>query len=191
MVIDFRQNLLVGLDLTRAVGGAGFWFEAAWVSVDAFADCGNGRGDDYLRITTGLDYSFGGETYGFAEYHYNQAGSNDAGKYASSLSHTAYREGAVYLLGEHYLIPGISFQISPLLTGTMEAIVNLGDPSLSLTPHLEYNIAQDIYLACGAYVCIGGAPALDLTKEPPLHVRLESEFGAYPDIYYMSFRVYF
>jgi len=192
MLVGFRENLMIGLDLTRAIGGAGFWVEGAYVVVDGMSDNGDGVGDDYLRLTTGLDYSFGSRTYGFVEYHYNQAGSNDAGDYAANRATTAYREGAVYLLGEHYVIPGLVYQFTPLVTGTAQAWINAGDPSVSVVPNIEYNIAENIYLSGGAYIGVGKSS--EVLRGPfgiPTGINFRSEFGAYPDFYYGSFRVYF
>jgi hypothetical protein len=54
---------------------------------------------------------------------------------------------------------------------------------------LEYNIAENIYLAGGAYLGIGKRPEIvDLSSGT---FRFHSEFGAYPAMFYTSFRVYF
>jgi len=50
------------------------------------------------------------------------------------------------------------------------------------------NIAEDIYLAAGATLGIGRRPSKETPSADPL---LRSEFGAYPDMYWASFRVYF
>ena len=195
VAVAFRENLLVGLNLARSIGGAGAWLEAGQVFVDGLAgDDGDGRGGDYFRLSAGVDYSLTGELYGFVEYHYNQAGSNEATDYLGSPagpgSSTAYREGAVYLLGEHYAIPGASYQITPLITGSVEALVNLGDPSVLLSPYAEYNIAQNVYVSAGAFVGLGDGPDLAEALEDVERV-LKSEFGSYPDMYYTSIRLYF
>ena len=182
---------MLGIDITRALGEAGFWLESGYVIIDALADDGNGRGDDYLRLSTGLDYSLGSGTYGFIEYHFNQPGSIDANDYLYLPANTAYFEGSTYLLGKHYLMPGISHQFTPLVTGNMNMLINLGDPSASFTPNIEYNIAPDIYLSAGAYIGLGKRPG-DL-NEIIFHPEriFRSEFGSYPNIYFASFRVYF
>lgn len=195
VAVGFRENLLVGLNLARSIGGAGAWLETGHVLVDALAgNDGDGRGGDYFRLSAGIDYSLTGELYGFVEYHYNQPGSNEAGDYHGSQAgpglSTAYREGAVYLLGEHYVIPGASYQITPLITARMEALVNLGDPSALLSPYAEYNIAQNVYLSAGAFVGLGERPDLTEGFEDTERV-LKSEFGSYPDMYYTSIRLYF
>ena len=41
--------------------------------------------EDYLRASVGLDYSFGGETYAFIEYHFNGAGAKMTRKLSYQL----------------------------------------------------------------------------------------------------------
>jgi len=50
-------------------------------------------------------------------------------------------------------------------------------------------VAENIYLAAGAYIGLGRGPEFDLDAESPIVTR--SEFGAYSDTFHMSFRVYF
>ena len=56
----------------------------------------------------GLDYSFNGKTYTFIEYHYNGAGTDRPEDYLTNIDQSAYTRGGVYLLGVHYLAPGIN-----------------------------------------------------------------------------------
>ncbi|MFZ0390478.1 MAG: hypothetical protein WAN36_08455 [Calditrichia bacterium] len=181
LAMEFRENLLIGLDLARSIGGAGSWLETAYVFPETFTGSAN-RPDGYLRLSIGADYSFTGEIYGFMEYHYNGAGENRPEYYLKNFSKTAYRQGAVYLLGSHYLMPGISYQATPLLGTFLQAIWNVPDGSFYFAPSVEYNIAENIYLAGGAFIGLGTAPA---------GRQLKSEFGSYPDTIYSSFRVYF
>ena len=73
----------------------------------------------------GIDYNFSQGIYTFAEYHLNTAGSASASKYLTRPNRSAYAEGGVYLLGQHYLAPGLTYQATPLLTVT----------ALSRAPH--------------------------------------------------------
>ncbi len=182
LAVAFRENLMLGFDLARSVGGAGVWLEAAHVFVNAFGDDTDSF-RDYLRVSVGVDYNLGANTYGFIEYHLNQAGSDDAEDYLDRMGHPAYTEGAVYLVGRHYLAPGFSRQITPLLNLSFQLLCNVTDPSGYLAPCVEYNLAEDVYLAGGAYLSLG--------KSPETSYCLRSEFGTYPDTYYSSFRVYF
>lgn len=193
LAMAFRGHLLIGLDLARSIGGAGSWLEAAYVVPDAFREEKRPGEEGYFRASAGLDYNFSAGLYGFAEYHFNSAGAAAAEDYLSFLDKAAYRDGAVYLLGRHYLSGGLTYQLSPLLPVTGLVIVNLTDPSFVIAPSLEYNIAENIYLAGGAYLGIGRAPEIGPGPPPDL-LRpsiLHSEFGAYPDLVYGSFRVYF
>jgi len=184
----FRENVMAGLDATRALGGAGTWCEAAyvWANDDALA-AGQPPEEDYLRLSAGADYNFGSGVYVFAEYHYNGAGASDPSRYLENIvnSPTAYLEGAVYLLGRHYIIPGLSWQATPLTTVSAEIFSDLNDGSLLFSPYVEYNVSENLYLSAGGYVAIGPGPVYD-----PMPV-FQSEFGTYPNQYYAFFRYYF
>ncbi len=191
VLIGFRENLLLGVDMTRYIGGAGFWIEAAYVFAHALSECGVDSDESYFRGSIGLDYSFGGGTYSYIEYHYNQAGVNDPEAYYNLVDKPAYTDGSVYFLGEHYIAPGFSYQVTPLITGYAEAIINLGDPSLLAAPSLEYNIEENIYLTAGGFIGIGeGFRAREVVGIIPSVVS-QSEFGSYGDIYYLSFKIYY
>jgi hypothetical protein len=188
LAMGFQENLLAGFDLARSVSGAGLWLETAYVFVDALRDCGNNREYDYLRVSSGIDYSFSRATYGFVEYHFNGAGAASPRDYFSRLSRPAYTEGSVYLTGRQYLIPGITWQITPLAILTGESLINLIDPSAFLTAQAEYNIAPDLYLDAGTFIGVGRKPTARAGEVP---VDLKSEFGSYPNIHFASLRYYF
>jgi len=181
MVLCFRENLMAGFDVARSVKGASVWFESAYVWTDFFSNKVIKINDDYLRLIVGADYAFTGNTYGFIEYHFNQAGSNHPENYLKNLGTIAYTEGSVYLVGEHYIVPGISYQITPLVTLTAQSLFNLSDGSFYIAPNYEYNISQNIYIAGGIYLSMKGFSFGSGTPE----------FGYYPDMFYSSFRIYF
>lgn len=181
MVMVFRENLLLGFDLTRAIGGAGTWLEAA----QTFA----GRTshyepeENYFRLSVGADYSFTSELYAYIEYHYSGAGTGSSENYFDAITETAFADGAVYLLGRHYIAPGFTYEITPLLIFRAQALVNIEDWSALGSTGFEYSLAQDVYLDIGAYVGLGQGSS-DLTHP-------ESEFGLYPDVYYTAVNIYF
>ena len=180
LLLKFQENLLAGADIARSIGGAGFWFESIYVFADAFHE---NEGENYAKATIGIDYSFSDKTYSFVEYHWSQAGGGEPEEYLTRLTSVAYTEGATYLLGKHYLIPGVIYQITPLISLDSQILINLLDPSAFLSPRLEYNIAQNIYVSIGALVGIGSVSETGSI--------FRSEFGEYPEIYYSSFRIYF
>jgi hypothetical protein len=191
LACGFRENLLAGFDLTRSIGGAGFWLEGGYVLVDALGGKRRNNDEDYFRSSLGLDYSLSTGAYLSVEYHFNQAGASEPDRYLAGFEEVAYREGSVYLMGMHYLAPGISGQVTPLVTLVGESLINLVDPSIFLMPQVEYNIAENIYLSAGAYLGLGKNPHSVVSQDHGSVMRLRSEFGAYPDSYFTSFRVYF
>ena len=184
LLLEFQRDLLLGFDVARGIGGAGFWLETAYVLTAPFDD-GPDASDNYLRTSIGLDYSFGGETYTFIEYHFNGAGATQPEDFLTNLERPAYTRGGVYLLGTHYLAPGVVYQLTPLISVSGQMLFNLSDPSTWFTPQITYNIAEDIHLSVGGFVSLGKRP----TKGDP--TQLQSEFGSYPNLFFSSFRVYF
>ncbi len=185
LLLGFREHLMTGFDMARAIGGAGFWLEAAYIYSNAF-DGENGNAENYLRASIGLDYSFGGRAYGFIEYHFSGAGAQGPEDYLANLTQPAYADGAVYLMGRHYFVPGFTCQITPLITLSSVMLSNISDPSVFPSLQIEYNFAQDIYLSAGGFIGIGKPPE---TEDEETQFR--SEFGGYPNLFFSSFRIYF
>ena len=184
MNIAFQENMLFGVNLARAVWEAGFYLEAAYTFAGLLNEPQPEQ--DYFRLSTGLDYHFSKGVYVFLEYHFSGASQGSPENYLTQLGETAFQEGGVYLLGRHYLIPGISYEITPLLTADAEVLINVGDGSALFAPRLVYNFMEDVYLEAGVYVPVGQhARVAGLVLEP------ESEFGLYPTVYFTSVRLYF
>ena len=174
LLVRFREQLLLGIDVARGIGRVGAWIEGARVF-------SMGRGD-YFRVSTGMDYSFGGETYGFIEYHFNGAGVRDPEDYFTNLNRPTYRDAAVYLMGTYYFALGITHQLTPLVALNGQFLANVTDPSFFFSPAIEYNIARDFYLSAGAFIGIGDRPKGE---------HFQSEFGGYSNILFFSFRIYY
>lgn len=176
LLVRFREQLLVGIDVARGIGSVGAWIECARVFT-------MGRdASDYFRVSTGMDYSFGGETYGFIEYHFNGAGVRDPEDYLVNLNRPTYRDAAVYLMGTYYFALGITHQLTPLVALNGQFLANVTDPSFFFSPAIEYNIARDFYLSAGAFIGIGDRPKGE---------HFQSEFGGYSNILFFSFRIYY
>jgi len=200
IAMAFRENALAGVDVTRAIGGAGAWCEAAYVWANAFDDRAEADKEmDYLRLSAGADYNFSSGVYTFVEYHFNGAGSDDPSEYASNIvsNPTAYLDGAVYLFGRHYVIPGVSWQVSPLTTLFVQVLANLSDGSFLMAPYFEYNATDNVYISVGAYAGVGANPNAIVLPSPLANDEFvvipdfNSEFGTYPSQYYAFLRYYF
>ncbi|MYE88014.1 hypothetical protein F4X33_03340 [Candidatus Poribacteria bacterium] len=185
LLLGFHEHLMTGFDIARGIGGAGFWLEAAYVYANAF-DSENPNAENYLRASMGLDYSFGGVSYGFIEYHFSGAGAQVPEDYLANLDRPAYTDGAVYLMGKHYFVPGLTFQITPLISLSGVVLSNIADPSVFPSLQIEYNFAQDIYLSAGGFIGIGRRPETENEE-----TQFRSEFGGYPTLFFSSFRIYF
>ena len=178
LFVRFREQLLVGIDVARGIGNVGAWIEGTRV----FTMGRDAAISDYFRVSTGMDYSFGGETYGFIEYHFNGAGVRDPEDYFANLNRPTYRDAAVYLMGTHYFALGTTHQLTPLVALSGQFLANVTDSSFFFSPVIEYNIEQDFYLSAGAFIGIG---------ERPQGGYFQSEFGGYSNILFFSFRIYY
>ncbi len=190
-LVGFREHLMLGLDLARSVGGAGVWAEGAYVFNKAFSEYKRNNAYDYFRLSAGGDYSLTGRLYGFIEYHFNEAGKSGDYNLSRIMTHPAYTEGGTFLLGKHYITPGVSYQLTPLITVGGEALCNLNDPSVLLSFRGEYNIAQNVYLSLGAFIGLGQSPEPVPADPHSGLIAFHGEFGSYTDIMFSSFRFYF
>jgi hypothetical protein len=191
LLMNFRRHLMIGLDLARSLGGAGLWLEASYVAPGAFGSGDGLEEPDYVRLSAGADHQIGGKTYAFVEYHFNGAGEVRAREYSEALGTSAYRDGAVYLLGRHYLGGGVTYQLTPLVPLTSVLLWNLGDGSAMALFSGEYNIAENIYLQAGIHLGAGRGPEAAAGIPPGPDLGINSELGLYPDLVFASFRVYF
>jgi len=190
MSMLFRENLLMGLDIQTSLKGAGYWLEAAYVFVGATGE--KRPEEDYLRVSTGLDYNLFGNLYAFIEYHFNGAGKDSAKDYLRLSNKTAYHEGQVYLLSRHYLIPGFTCTLTPLINIQTNIMINLTDGSLFISPRLEYSLMQDLFVEVGGFISVGEKGRFSSGDTGGVKIpEARSEFGIYQDLYFVSLRFYF
>jgi len=194
LVIVFKQNLLTGFDAAGSIRNAGYWFEGAYVFANMLDD--HKTGQDYLRVSTGIDYSISEDLYAYIEYHFNGAGTGNPDKYSDIIfgveNDIAYSEGTVYLYGKHYIAPGFSYAITPLLSSTGLAIFNIRDNSILLSPGLQYSLSDNTSLDAGAFIGIGKGNDLARNSDTnTMTVSTSSEFSLYADTFFVSLRTYF
>lgn len=177
-----RNDLVAGGSVNLSTGGGTGWVETAVVDPGHFEETENGQ--TYWTMSAGYDRSwFGAELYGYLEYHFSSPGTGDPSEYAETSGKAAITSGSVYLLGRHYLCPGLSWTPAPLWRLSSTAMVNLSDPSSYVTLAGEYDIGQDTALQWGA--CFG------LGEDPGSEGAPVSEFGSWPDIFYARVAFYF
>jgi hypothetical protein len=170
--IRFSRQSLFGFGIETTLGQFGSWLETAVVSGD----------EDYSRTSLGLDYGFNARWFGMLEYHYNGAGADDPADYLNLLPSTPYQAGGVFLLGKHYLLPSLSWQVSPLATVSLQLIANLEDESLFTNLSADFSLNDNLYLGLSYFGFSGDKPGL---------TNLNSEYGSNPDRLIASLRFYF
>ena len=116
--------------------------------------------------------------------------SNDQARRLANLSY-GQGEGRLLNVSEQLLGLSLSYELLPILTGSLGAIYSISDQSAILQPGLRLSISDEVDLLAGAIFSIGkratGTP--DLCQQS--FGCPESEFGSYPHIFYMQSKLYF
>ncbi len=178
--MGFRDHLLVGLDAARSLGDAGAWVEAVWIR--------RPDGRSFPRISTGLDHRFSNGVYGTLEYHLNGAGASRTRDYHTLLEDQTYLAGGVFLLGRHYVAPGLAWQLTPLWSVRLSVLCNLTDRSAFLSPAFEYGISQNGSISGGVLFGLGRGSGESSSR---VSIDVPSEFGPFPALGFASLSYYF
>ena len=181
MYIQLDNAWLLGGGIERALGYFGFWLETAYM---------NNNEDDinsYWRHSVGSDFALDDNIIVMMEYHYNGAGSRDSADYMDIIQLQPYERGGVYLLGQNYLIPAISWIASPLVSVNASSFFNLDDQSAFVSLTAEVSWSDNLYSDFGSQMSIGDNPEFTSSGD----INLASEFGSYPLSLYASIRYYF
>lgn len=181
MTILLEQAWLVGGGIERALGDFGFWLETAYMNNN------DKQSKDYWRHSVGSDFALVDNIIVMLEYHYNGAGSQDPADYIDILQQQPYERGGVYLLGQNYLIPAISWIATPLISMNASSFYNVDDQSAFLSLAGEISWSDNLYSDLGTQMSLGDNPELSSSGE----LNLASEFGSYPLSLYASLRYYF
>lgn len=143
----YRGCSMASAGLNGTLSGFSWWTEGAFTEAD---------GTRYGTLTAGLDHRLLNSGYGWLEYTYNGAGTPDTGDYPSVVQSPPFTRAGAYLLGMHYLNPGVAVSPHPLwnLQGTV--IGNLSDGSAGISLNTEYRPADGLMLKIGCLAGIGG-----------------------------------
>lgn len=178
----YRDNLMAGGSLNITAAGGTAWLETALVSPGRFT--GQGAGETYWNLSTGYDRSWLNATlYGFLEYHFSSPGTDDASGYDEVLSGEAVALGGVYLLGRHYVCPGLRWNPAPLWTLSASSLVNVTDPSAYVSVSGEYSAGQNTVIDLGLNMPLGSSSTLG--------TDIGSEFGNWPELIHARMGYYF
>jgi len=126
----------------------------------------------YTRMVIGADYSFPNSLSLNAEIFFNGQGKSD---------YTAYNfgrlwKGEIQSLAQRYLGLYVGYEFTPLLKWRNYFINNFDDLSRYYSPELVYSVAENSEMRLGAQMYSGA---------------VGSEFGAFENIYYLQWQIFF
>jgi hypothetical protein len=139
--------------------------------------------EDGTTAVVGIGHRFASSLTLEAEYFRNGAGDSDA----LEASLVRFATGGALDLSENLVAAAVTYDILPILIASLGTIVSVDDGSLQIQPRLTWSAADEVEVLAGAIVSRGARPAVG----PPLGLALRSEFGAFPDVYYVEVKWYF
>jgi hypothetical protein len=139
--------------------------------------------EDAFTAVLGLGHRFDNTLTVEIEYFYNGAGeSNDLDE-----SFVRFRSGSSLQMSRHLSGLLVSYEFLPIITGQLTALYSWEDPSGQIQPILTWSPSDNTEVLVGANINFGDRPEQSSTGQP----QLQSEFGTFPDFYFMEFKLYF
>jgi hypothetical protein len=142
--------------------------------------------ESHLTAVVGLGHRFENTLQIEMEYLYN--GSGDPDNLEAALMRMM--SGGSYHLGEHLLGVVATYEILPILNGSLAWIFSISDQSSLIQPGLSLSVSDEADFIFGAMIGLGARPGVYYVLGEPVP-DFKSEFGTYPNIYYMEFKFYF
>jgi len=139
--------------------------------------------EDAFTAVLGLGHRFDNTLTVEIEYFYNGAGEfNDLDE-----SFVRSRSGSSLQMSRHLSGLLVSYEFLPIITGQLTALYSWEDPSGQIQPILTWSPSDNTEVLVGASINFGDRPEQSSTGQP----QLQSEFGTFPDFYFMEFKLYF
>lgn len=139
--------------------------------------------EDNLTAVLGLGGRFPSSLDIEIEYLYNGAGDPEA----MNAAMLRFIGGAGLHLGRHLLGLTVSYDLLPILKGRLAVIYSISDSSIQVQPSLTWSVSDNSEVILGAAINRGRRPE----RITPGQVMIRSEFGTYPDYYYLQWKFYF
>lgn len=183
---QLRDRPMVGIGLAGQVGGIGLKGEWAGYKGKDTGRPGGDLRDEFSIAGVELEYMFPSEFLVQLQYLYNGPGSNDPLDYLLVAQSAPVQEGLTYLYGKHYLLSGLSRNLTPLVRLSGLIIVNLKDDSWLIRPMMDLSLADNLSLELFWNLYRGDDPLLFAGQVVP-----RSEFGSLGDGGGLFFKYYF
>lgn len=182
-----RDRELIGAGLAGSLGPLGIKAELSHFNGKNRSEVG---GDLHAAFDIGaleLWYRFDNGLVVLSEYLYNGAGAKAPADYGRAATSAAFQEGLSFLLGQHYLLLGPSWEVHPLATLSGLVIRNLVDDSTLLRPQIQFSLGDNLSLDLFYSLNFGRKPA---ALTPSISIP-QSEFGSVGDNGGLLLRWYF
>ncbi|UCG11164.1 MAG: hypothetical protein JSU72_11435, partial [Deltaproteobacteria bacterium] len=117
------------------------------------------------------------------EYLFNSAGDPDN----LDGSFVRFATGTILQMSRNVTGFLVSYEFLPIVVGQLVWLYSWDDSSNNLQPIVTWSMADNIDLLLGASINVGSRPVVTSTGQ----VELQSEFGTFPNLYFMQFKWYF
>jgi hypothetical protein len=179
MTGKFFRDFVIGPFVDGEVKGVGVRGEFTFTHDTARTNQGRRT---FFRGVSSIDYRFANGLYTLLEYYFNGFGEENPANYPQLFPTERVTRGEIYNFGRHYLGAILEYELHPLVTANLFAMWNLLDQSVLIGPLLLVSLSNEADLRLGAYLPIGTGL---------VGSRVQSEFGLYPNVYYLELRLYF
>lgn len=145
------------------------------------------EGGTTARAVVGGDrrFSVGGrDLYAIAEVQYDGFGAARASELLGVTASEPYRHGEMQTLGRWTGAAQASWEVHPLVSTDLMALVNLADGSALVAPGVSWSVTSSASLRAGAFVGAGAGAVDPITG-------LASEYGPIPFLGYAALSVFF
>ncbi len=198
---SIHRETVLGVDFVGALGPVGFRGEA---TITFRKDHIERKKQPFVRAVLSADHALPNNVHLTGEVYYQSFGGKDPEDYLRLTATDRFERGEVWAMGRWYAALSVSFEITPLVSGSAFAIANLADGSFLLGPSFAWSIADNADLSFGANVGLGKRPG-EIELEDFFHpdftplseaeildmIPVESEFGLIPAMAFVQMRAYF
>ena|GEM_PF-432295 len=139
---------------------------------------------DHPSFVLGFERRFESSIYLSFEYFYNGAapGNHD---YVTPAIQAAL--GEAIDLSRHLVGGVVTYDVTPTIVAKLSGVVGASSTaSAFIGPSVDWSLTESVDLSGGALVSVGARP--DYSGPAPV---LRSEFGSYPNVYFVQFKSYF
>ena len=150
----------------------------------------NDEDELFVRAVLGADYRFDTKKplSVLLELYYNGFGTRKPEEYMQKMREPRLAEfGEVLNVGILYAAAGVNWEPHHRVPLSLTVMGNLTDPSMHVSANITYKLGDNSVLDAGAFIPIGRAPKINALGFP----ELSSEFGLYPHLYYVAWKMYF